>query len=521
MAGSRETGSFNLGLFNNRLLFTVSTLALSQFNFGFEGMAFNSIQAMDDFIDMVGTKQPDGKIVIPSDWLSLFNGFSIVGFAAGLIVGNRITEKFGRLWTIRIMSIWTIICTTILITCRNRDQMMAGRALNYLYIGMELAVIPLYQAEITPLQNRGAMVASYNTALNLGSLIMSLVCYGTSTIPGKTSYILPIGLFYIIPTIVLISSIFMPESPRWLALQGRYDEGLAALRQIRERKFSDDEIEEEFAIIRSVSESYTDNSTEKQGFFKRWLKIWSAKNIKRTGIVLATNFFLHGTGNAFASMYGTIFYKSIGTINPFALSTIASCLVVFISLATLILVDIIGRRPILLCGSFLQATALLIMGGLGMITAKTLSVSSGIIAMMMIFQMSYCAAWGQLSHTITAELPSAEVRDLTYVTGSLLAISTQTAMTFGLPYLLNAPYAALGPRVGFIFGSLAALSFVFAFFCVPECKGKSLEEIDHLFNTKVPVLQFHKVKPDIAAVSEISKCAVEDAKSMTVHQEKV
>lgn len=73
------------------------------------------------------------------------------------------------------------------------------------------------------------------------------------------------------------------------------------------------------------------------------------------------------------------------------------------------------------------------MGGLGMIKTATHAASSGIIATMMIFGAGYTAAWGQLSHIITAELPSAEVRDLTYVTGSLLAIITQTAVTFGLP----------------------------------------------------------------------------------------
>lgn len=55
--------------------------------------------------------------------------------------------------------------------------------------------------------------------------------------------------------------------------------------------------------------------------------------------------------------------------------------------------------------------------------------------------------------------------------------------------MLYAP-AELGGRVGFIFGSIAIISFVFTYFCVPECKGKMLEEIDIMFHDGVPVRKF-------------------------------
>lgn len=289
------------------------------------------------------------------------------------------------------MCVWTILCTTILITARNRDQMLAGRALNYLYIGMELAVIPLYQAEITPLQARGAAVASYNTSLLCGMLIMSIICYGTSNLAGRTSYMLPIRLFYCIPTVVLACSFFMPESPRWLTIRERHEEALDALRKFREGKFSEDQIQDEMALIRAACEQAEYKPTE-TGFMQRWVRIWTSKHIKRTGIVLATNFFLHGTGNAFASIYGTIFFKSIGTMNPFVLAIINSILGLIISITTLGLVDRVGRRPFLLGGASIQASALLIMGGLGMIKTATHAVSSGIIATMMIFGAGYTAA---------------------------------------------------------------------------------------------------------------------------------
>ena len=95
------------------------------------------------------------------------------------------SNRLGRRFTVKFMCVWTIACTTIVITSRNTNQILASCALkclylNYLYIGMEPAIIPLYQAEITPAPARGAMVAVYNTSLNIGLLFMSLIAHGTS-----------------------------------------------------------------------------------------------------------------------------------------------------------------------------------------------------------------------------------------------------------------------------------------------------------------------------------------------------
>ena len=61
-----------------------------------------------------------------------------------------------------------------------------------------------------------------------------------------------------------------------------------------------------------------------------------------------------------------------------------------------------------------------------------------------------------------------------------------------IPYLIYDDYAGLGSKVGFIFGGFMIVAFVFTYFCVPECKGKTLEEVDHLFRLNVPMRDFGK-----------------------------
>ncbi|KAJ3486751.1 hypothetical protein NLG97_g6555 [Lecanicillium saksenae] len=59
-----------------------------------------------------------------------------------------------------------------------------------------------------------------------------------------------------------------------------------------------------------------------------------------------------------------------------------------------------------------------------------------------------------------------------------------------MPYLLNKGYAGLGGKVGFVYGSLCFAMNVVAYFSVPEMKGRTLEEIDALFEAKIPLRQF-------------------------------
>ena len=50
----------------------------------------------------------------------------------------------------------------------------------------------------------------------------------------------------------------------------------------------------------------------------------------------------------------------------------------------------------------------------------------------------------------------------------------------------------MNSKVGFIFGALAALCMLFTYFFVPECRGRTLEQVDHMFRERVPLRHFHK-----------------------------
>lgn len=186
-------------------------------------------------------------------------------------------------------------------------------------------------------------------------MVIGWVCNGTSKIHDDRSWRIPLGLFFIIPTIIASLIWFIPEvrtsefpvffispkakhkqSPRWLLIQGRMEEARINLQKLREGAFTSDEIEDEFTSIQKGLQSEPE-----QGHFK---ELFSKSNRKRTAIVVGLNFFQQATGQAFASQYGTLYVKSLQTINSFNFNVINGFIGLIIVSLCLYLNDKVGRR---------------------------------------------------------------------------------------------------------------------------------------------------------------------------------
>jgi len=78
---------------------------------------------------------------------------------------------------------------------------------------------------------------------------------------------------------------------------------------------------------------------------------------------------------------------------------------------------------------------------------------------------------------------------------------------------MDSGYANLQSKVGFFYGSLSIASIIFVYFCVPECHGRSFEEIDQLFRKGTPLRKFHtRGKP----VSDVEADVIEVSQSKGV-----
>ncbi|KAI0026020.1 general substrate transporter [Xylariomycetidae sp. FL0641] len=505
--------------FNRRLACMVTLLCISQFNFGFDVTSFSSIQAMDAFAKEFGDYDPKKDTYeLSTTWVSLFNGLQNVGFIIGILIGSYISKRFGRRACIFAMCILALVWATICITSKNRWQILMGRTLNYTFMGMDLSVIPVMQAEITPAQNRGFTVGTYQLMTAGAQVIASAIARGTGDIQNNHAWQIPLALFYWAPTVVASVIWFLPESPRWLIMNDRREEALTNLTKLREGKYTEEEINVEFAAI---CDGIDAEARRERGHWKEVFQ--PGPNLNRTLIIIGCNCFLAGTGTNFANTYGALFIRGMDAVNPFTVTLSANVAVTIIVLITILVIDKCGRRWFPIVATGVQTLALFTMGALGTVEPATHAIKAGIISMMMILIAAYSGGWAPVVHMTSVELCSSRLRDYTYRTANICQILVQLITTLTIPYLLDEGYANLQSKVGFIFGVVAFAAFIFHIYCVPEVKGLSLEVIDRLFVEGVRYKDFQKVGRQYMIEMDGDDGDDEEAKknNATVHVESV
>lgn len=156
--------------------------------------------------------------------------------------------------------------------------------------------------------------------------------------------------------------------------------------------------------------------------------------------------------------------------------------------------DIVGRRPLMIVGCFLQTAFMFMTAGLA--TKRDLRPADvhGVVAGLILFSFAVRLSLTTLAFLTNAEIGSVRLRKKQMTFASSVDVLSAFSVTYSVPYLLGRPGAALGPAVAWIFAGMCALSLVFAVLCFPELKGRSLEETDELFERRLWAWQFAKAK---------------------------
>ena len=101
---------------------------------------------------------------------------------------------------------------------------VAGRFFAGLGVGLISAMVPLYQSETSPKWIRGTVVGAYQLAITIGLLLAAIVNYSTKNRQDTGSYRIPIAVQFAWSIIICVGLFFLPETPRFLIKQDRYEE---------------------------------------------------------------------------------------------------------------------------------------------------------------------------------------------------------------------------------------------------------------------------------------------------------
>ncbi|CAN0897522.1 Sugar transporter ERD6-like 14 [Linum grandiflorum] len=285
---------------------------------------------------------------------SVFGSMMIVGGLLGAIGGGKIAELIGRKRTILVLDGLFIVGWVIIATAKGALQLDFGRLLLGIASTITLYLAPVYVAEITPRNLRGAAVSvtqmTMICSISLTFLVGSFINWRTMALIGAAP-----GL------VQLVLTFFIPESPRWLAKSGKEKEFESALLRLRG---ADADISWEVNEIKDYTKTIQSLSKNSSSIFDLFQKQHALPLIVGNGLLVLQQM----SGMNSYTLYTGAIFASAGIPNTTGFLTVSAFQLVG-TVFTAVAMDRYGRRPLLLVtvigtcfGSLLTALSFILHG---------------------------------------------------------------------------------------------------------------------------------------------------------------
>lgn len=145
----------------------------------------------------------------------------MVGCAIAAYVNNLLGRRLALGVTALVSIVGVVIEITSAIGASARfNQFVVGKVIASIAMGMVVNIVPVYLSETSPASARGLGISLYQNIQIIGVLIASGCVFATSTRSDPSSYLIPMGIQLIAPGLMLLVTPLVPESPRWLVLNG-------------------------------------------------------------------------------------------------------------------------------------------------------------------------------------------------------------------------------------------------------------------------------------------------------------
>jgi sugar porter (SP) family MFS transporter len=454
--------------------------------------------------------------------LSLSPFSPLVSFFGAIFAGD-LADFFGRRTTIIGGCIVFVIGVALQTASAGLGLLVAGRLVAGLGYGLVAATIIMYMSEIAPRKVRGAVVSAYQFCITIGLLLAACVTYGTEDFNDSSSYRIPMGLQLLFAIILGVGLVFLPETPRYFVKKGNVEAARNALSRVRGQDPTSHYIDAELAEI-IANHEYESRVIPSTGYFGSWANCFTGSlfkansNLRKTILGASLQMMQQWTGVNFVFYFSTPFLQSTGAIsNVFLMSLIFTLVNVLSTPLSFWLVERFGRRPMLIWGAIGMTVCEFIVAIIGVTigfnkthivdgntVADNLSAVNAQVAFIAIYIFFFATTWGPGAWVLIGEIFPLPIRSRGVALSTASNSLWNCVIAVITPYLVNTDEANLRSSVFFLWGSLCAACFVYAYFLVPETKGLTLEQVDQMLDETVP-RKSAAWKPTTTFVNELAR----------------
>lgn len=406
----------------------------------------------------------------------------LLGSLVGCFIAPRLSDKLGRKKSLAITALLFTVSVIGTAIAHNFTVFVLFRIIGGLAIGLASVISPIYLAELSPSKFRGRTTALYAVCCVGGQSVVLLTNYfiTKSTLP---EVMVNMGWRYILATALVPCALFIffiafiPESPRWNVLKGKYDEALDTLTKISNREHAE-------SVFNEIKHSFSDKAAHQHKSRLRLDKTTIPLLVIGIGLAVGNQI----SGINVIQYFGPTLLKNVaGSTDSALLQTFWLSICQFIGvLAGMMLIDKIGRRKLLLLGAITSCICLAYSFIAFYYHLPGMLAVVGLFAYMIFFGMT----WGQIVWTVLGEIFPTEIRSIC-VGISICAMSLANfviSSTFPImnssPMLLDMFHGGF-PLLLFAIFSLGMYFFTFRY--LPETAGVSLEKIHGLVLEKFNV----------------------------------
>ena len=395
-------------------------------------------------------------------------GFATATLAFGCIVGcllaGSLSERFGRKKGLMLAAAIFFVSSLAMAFAHNSTAFIAGRFAAGIGVGMASVLSPMYIAEIAPTHMRGRMVSINQLTIVMGIFVTNYVNYGLRN-EGVDAWRWMVGLGAVPSLLFLTGVLWLPESPRWLVKAGNDVKAGKILARIGGSKYADD-------TIPAIKNTLTgDTKISYAAVFHK-----SVLPAVLVGIGLAVFQQLCGINVVFN--YTAKIFESVGFSQDDQLKQM-----VFIGLINLVCtfiamwqVDKLGRKPLMLFGSAGLIVLYLISAIL--LQQESAAASWSLLAAIGVYAMTLAP----VTWVLISEIFPNKIRGAATSVAVIALWLSYAILTFTFPIMAE----NMGTYTPFyIYAVVCLVGFFFVKYKVRETKGRSLEEMDNVFETQL------------------------------------